>query len=496
MQQYSSENLGIKWVQRIKILGVTFTTNNDSITQANIEPKIVQIKREITQWRRRNLTPLGKITVIKSLLMSKLVHLLTALPNPSQKDLKQLERLFFSFLWGGKRDPIKRAKVVQKLSAGGLSMVDLEAFVRSLKLSWLKRMVTSDAAWATLATNELPNIANIMQYGSIKIKKIRDEMNNPFWQDVMEAFGRFSQDCNPGIPQILTEGLWFNDYAKFKCTVVKEWNMKGIRFLGDLVDECTGRVMTREALKVKFGISMTVLCYTSLLRSLPDCIKLQASSKVPQPIMPFRMNLVMNHPNFTRFAYDTLVESKQTELTRSNECQRKKWIRDIGCFVDDSIIEVCKTTHSTRIIIFHYKLVNRIIATNTFLKLINIKDNDKCTFCKHEAETLTHMFWFCDAVQFFIIQVAADLRTKYQFNLPINTQNWFFLTGLNKIEALVITLAKLVIYEARLDEKIQNATHLTNKLKREAEIEYTAARIANKIYLYETRWGPLKRIFL
>ena len=105
------------------------------------------------------------------------------------------------------------------------------------------------------------------------------------------------------------------------------------------------------------------------------------------------------------------------------------------------------------------------------------------------------MFWFCDAVQFFIIQVAADLRTKYQFNLPINTQNWFFLTGLNKIEALVITLAKLVIYEARLDEKIPNATRLTNKLKREAEIEYTAARIANKIYLYETKWGPLKRIF-
>ena len=163
--------MGIKWVSRIKILGITFTNNNDNITQNNFEPKLLQIEKEITQWRRRNLTPIGKITVVKSLLISKLVHLFTALPNPSQTELKQLERLFFSFVWGGKRDPIKRAKVIQSYELGGLHMVDIQGFVKSMKLTWLKRLMTSNAVWAQLAAKELPDIQDILCYGTKKLQK-------------------------------------------------------------------------------------------------------------------------------------------------------------------------------------------------------------------------------------------------------------------------------------------------------------------------------------
>ena len=235
-QQNSSESFGCKWVQQIKILGITFSNNNSEITKINIEPKILQVKKEMAQWRRINLTPLGKITVIKSLLLSKLVHLLTALPNPPQDDLKQLERMFFSFLWQGKRDPIKRAKAVQSFAAGGLNMVDMHAYVRSLKLSWMNRLMTSEAMWTKLAENELPNIVNILQFGSEKLQRVRSKISNPFWKDVLEAFSRFSIDYDPETPEILTESLWFSDYSKFKCTVVREWNRRGLRFLADLID--------------------------------------------------------------------------------------------------------------------------------------------------------------------------------------------------------------------------------------------------------------------
>jgi hypothetical protein len=38
---------------------------------------------------------MGKITVIKSLALSKLVHLLTALPNLTQSRLNELTSLFY-----------------------------------------------------------------------------------------------------------------------------------------------------------------------------------------------------------------------------------------------------------------------------------------------------------------------------------------------------------------------------------------------------------------
>lgn len=491
-RQCHLDDIGCKLVDNIKILGITFSNNNSDIVQVNTEPKIEQIKREIVQWNRRNISPLGKITVIKSLLLSKLIHLLTVLPSPSQTTSKQLERIFFSFLWGGQRHPIKRAKAVQNFAAGGLRMIDMDAFIRSLELSWLKRLTEARAEWTKLVQHDLPSIQSILQFGSRKLLKIRSKISNPFCQDVLEAYSRFSIDYNPGFPLVLTESLWFSDYSKFKCTIVKEWNIKGLRFLADLIDESTGQVLTREALKAKFGISMTFLCYSSLLKSLPESVKFQKASNVQKPIIPLRMNLVLNDRNFSRFAYNGIsVESRKVEFVQSIEKLKHKWLRDVGYFDGGSFETVMKVTHSTRYQFFHYKLVNRIITTNRFLKIINVRDDDKCTFCDQETETLAHMFWFCPDVQAFISEVSSYLRLQHQINIIFEPKTWFFLGGLTSIESLIVTIAKLVIYEARLAGSIPNVIHFSNKLRREAEVEITGARLRNNQKSFETKWGSL-----
>ena len=60
---------------------------------------------------KRLLTPLGRIAVIKSLLISlisKLSYLLLMLPNPSVAFQKELHNIFFRFVWNQKPDRIKR----------------------------------------------------------------------------------------------------------------------------------------------------------------------------------------------------------------------------------------------------------------------------------------------------------------------------------------------------------------------------------------------------
>ena len=158
--------------------------------------------------------------------------------------------------------------------------------------------------------------------------------------------------------------------------------------------------------------------------------------------------------------------------------------------------EVMKGTNSTRLRMFHYKIVNRIITTNIFLKIIKIREDDRCTFCEQEPETIAHVFWYCRKVQDFINNVRAGMRSQHHFNLSVNLEKWFFLTDLSPIEALMCTLAKLVIYEARLKESLPNCTFFNNKLKNEAVIESTAARLSNKPEAYETKWGVLKRIYM
>ena len=167
-QQHTENSQGIRWVSHMKILGIMFANDSNDITKCNLEPKIEQIQKEIAQWRRRNITPIGRVTVIKSLLISKLVHLFTALPDPSENMLKKLQSLLFEFLWAGKRDPVKRAKVIQNYSNGGLGMIDLQAFIKSMKISWLRRLLTANTTWQKMIISELPDIQDVLSYGSKK----------------------------------------------------------------------------------------------------------------------------------------------------------------------------------------------------------------------------------------------------------------------------------------------------------------------------------------
>ena len=63
------------------------------------------MENEIGQLSKRNLTPFGKITVLKSLEISKIVHSLMSLPNPSRKYLKELEKNVFLIPLGWKTRP-------------------------------------------------------------------------------------------------------------------------------------------------------------------------------------------------------------------------------------------------------------------------------------------------------------------------------------------------------------------------------------------------------
>ena len=47
-----------------------------------------------------------------------------------------------------------------------------------------------------------------------------------------------------------------------------------------------------------------------------------------------------------------------------------------------------------------FKTLHRIIATNDFLNKVDIVDNNLCTFCDLEIETLEHLFYHCTAIIF------------------------------------------------------------------------------------------------
>ena len=226
-------------------------------------------------------------------------------------------------------------------------MIDLQAFVKSMKMSWLRRLFTTKMAWQEVIRNQLPDIQEILVYGSKKILKISASIKNPCWKNVLEAFADFSSAHKPEMPQLLSESMWFSDHTKYKCSIITDWNKKGIRFLTDLFDSDSGRMHSKTSLKDAYDIKVTFLCFSSLMKSLPDDMKSLVIEKEYGPIMPHRMNLVFNDTNISRLAYNVYVENKRSSIAQSNTKQKEKWLRDIGCFEDDSFAEVVAATKTT-----------------------------------------------------------------------------------------------------------------------------------------------------
>ena len=491
----ASTKYKINNVENLTILGINIGSDLKNITEQNMDIKMPKIKNEIEQWKRRSLTPVGRINVVKALLLSRLVHLFMALPNPSANCIKELEKMFFHFVWGGKKDKVKRSRLVQSYSMDGLKMIDINSFIKSMKLTWLKRLNFSTADWVVFATQELPNLDQLLMYGSEKLKLCRNAMKNQFYKDQMNALIDFNLSYKPSDNEIITECIWFSDQTKYKTAIVKKWNEKGLRFIGDLYNSNTGAIYSKNELELTYGISMTFLCYTALIKSLP--IKLQSKVNITnlrKPYIPYKVNIVMNQKKFSKTAYRSFVENKATNDNVVNDRLQTKWINDVGEYIRGSVQSVTAATKSIFLVYLHYRIVSRIYATNKYLTVINIKQCDVCTFCNNATESICHLFWQCPSTQFFIKEILSHLRRNYNMNLNINAKNWFFLTDLSHLEVLVVTVAKATIHRSRLQTVKPSVDAMLHVLKSEAKIEYYVAKTNNSMDAFERRWGELKKI--
>ena len=73
-------DLKMTWTKSFEALGVKFDNKLEDMN-VNITEAIVKIKATLKSWKNRFLTPYGKITVIKSLVLSKLTHLVLIIPT-------------------------------------------------------------------------------------------------------------------------------------------------------------------------------------------------------------------------------------------------------------------------------------------------------------------------------------------------------------------------------------------------------------------------------
>ena len=168
------------------VLTIILNNNMGEITTTNIEKKIIDIKKLIKLWQARKLSPYGKVTVIKSLFLSKITHLLLSLPSPKKILFEEINLIFKTFLWNNKPPKFRKEIIEAEIIDGGLKLHDLEKFDLSPKFGWAKRLLRSESKWTVF-----PNfwgIYDVFTFGPDKLEATKEVIYNPFWHDFIISF--------------------------------------------------------------------------------------------------------------------------------------------------------------------------------------------------------------------------------------------------------------------------------------------------------------------
>ena len=264
-RRFCREN-NLDWVSKFTALCINYDTFNlSNITELNIETKMQTMEKMMQQWQQRNITPMGRVTVYKSLILSKIIHLLQVLPSPKKETLTNIERIAIYFIWRGKRHEINNQLICANHEQGRLNMFNLSDFDKSLKISWLQKILTQESVWKEFALKEKVDrlIWTCENYHNILLQKT----NNSFWRSVIVAFRDwYSMAKGNIITQVEFQPLWGNTDMNMNFN----YNLfnKNIIFVKDLYD-AQGHPISQRQLEINIGSPIMFTTYHALWHAVP-----------------------------------------------------------------------------------------------------------------------------------------------------------------------------------------------------------------------------------
>ena len=382
----------LKWPKdKVKSLGIWISTNPELSASLNYNEKLEKVKEILRCWKYRRLTLLGKITVIKSLAVSQLVYLLSPLRS-NYRILNEINDLLYTFLWNGKGDKIKRKIMINDLSVGGLKMIDISSFNKSLKTTWIKKYLDNNnkGKWKIFFDIALKNYGcqNFFSYNL----NVRDTSSTIATSDafVNELLGIWAGvNIEPEITSkdhFLDQQLWHNSLIRIanKTVFFKNWFIKGITQVKHLLGP-DNNFLSLNDFRCKYGIDPRPLSFYGLIsavKSLRTDSNFQDLQRTNHEYEPLTTRILQSK-KATPLIYKKLISNKSL----TPESSQKKWLKDCGLPINDNInwtaayLLAKKCTKSTKLIEFQFKFLHRRVPTKNFLFKIGLQSDENCSFC-------------------------------------------------------------------------------------------------------------------
>ena len=444
----------MKWKNQVKILGIYF---NNSISASEIEdnwlPRIEKINRIMSNWAKRNLSIMGKICIVKSLLLSQIVYVLQALAAP-EDILKKVNTMLFRFIWKKKYsntkafEKVKRKIICKETEQGGLKMINVFDMQNSFLLSWASKLQNEiDEKWKRIPIQTFSKLGKKLCCFSSNLDskyfKGFSTVSNMFWKSVLKCWLDNNKEINTLTcteTNVVHQCIWNNENIRYKkqSLFFQDWINAGICFVYDVIEN--GNLKSLESMCEVVGQKPSRMFeYKALHTAISAYMKKKGQSETEE----MRNERTIYTPRQFR-AY--LVEKDTTEPIAI-----KFWQNKFGINISEKDwLTARKCTTEIRLQLLHWKILHNIYPTNIMLNKMGISNSKYCDFCVNEIDYIEHFFYTCEKISCIWKCVENKIAAKFNETLKITVYDALIGLQNNNVSASIVTYANHLILIAKM----------------------------------------------
>ena len=498
----------VNWGEsEFKLLGLHYSVDIDKIPQINYINAINKVCNLINLWQNRSLTPLGKVTVIKTLLLPQFNHLFTSLLT-SKNILDSINRLFFQFLWDKKPEKIRRNTIYRDYNQGGIKMINVYHFENSQKLSWIKRLISQNSddppPWYTLLTSLVGDLGKITTLGGDWCKMLEKKIDNPFCKHIFKQWAQFCRQRTPeNNSELIQSPLWFNSQISNVTLFLPKWQNKGITIIDDIVNP-QGDILNCEEIKNMYQLRNIEFDYyrvRSLIRTFINKYKIGNNFVCEKPHIPTHIK-ILTKPN--KVSRDFYQQQNKLIFTDSPLCELT-WNRSLNISLNKrqwvNVYKACfQVSSDNSVKWFQYRVLNQILGTRYRLFKMNISTNSLCGLCDSNIETVQHLMSECSESNVLWSNICTWIKNRLNIDVCLSNEDKILAYVSNNsnyvpLNFILIHSRKYIFWCAKNMYKL-NFYMLQQILKNCFFEEESLAKLHFKLERFNHVWSYWKNLFV
>ena len=483
--EYCNE-IGFQIVNSFTMLGIEFHSRQELMEQ-NWDKVISKMNKIVNFWSIFNLSPPGKINIVKCFILAQLNYVGSVL-NPSERNIITIENLILSFL--NQNCKISKEKLFSPIEQGGFGLPNVRCFLKSLDLLMYKKSLSINDTWATEMQNCALNdqfyfIENIDRNSSPILHRIIHsviDFQTIFWiknknlRD-MRIFGNIhfvNHELIMISREIFTLPTWarFND--KIKSLKFKDVINNNNQFL-NFYDF---RLSTEIDLSLNEYFRLQSICRFSIEKYRNNLGGKQSS-----------LESIFRKQNVKSKYFRTFIEREKFHIDKTTTTKNRYLWANFDIDIERELRWQKMWSLSflpMEIKNFAFRLLNNQHKLNSHRFYYTENQSQECTLCNlanirpSQKESLKHFFIDCNVTENF----ARNYFDKFFEHLPINfDSNWFFLgspllinqkvTFIINIELILVSFFILKCRNKKILPVARNLEHFIllnrNLLKRSAK---------------------------